>query len=228
MKLMATHITRAYNGRTILADCSSVFEQTGTTVLMGPNGCGKSTFLRICALLEKPDSGEIVYADNGALLPHDIALKRRITLVLPRTGVFNTTVGKNVAYGLRIRGGQHADIEQKVDEALAFVGLEGKREQHARTLSSGETQRLGIARALAIEPEVLFLDEPTASIDEENTGIIENMVLLLRKQGRTLVIMTTHDRDQAERLGDRLLVIREGRLAETQAAARPHPSGPGS
>ena len=214
MKLTVSHIARSYAGKAVLVDCSSEFGTTGINVLMGPNGCGKSTFLRICALLESPDSGEVVYTDDGTALPHDIALKRRMTLVLPRTGVFNTTVEKNAAYGLRIRGVQHAVIEQKVDEALAFVGLGHKKEQHARTLSSGETQRLGIARALAIEPGVLFLDEPTASIDEENTAIIENMVLTLRKQGRTLVIMTTHDRDQAERLGDRLLIMREGKITE--------------
>jgi len=214
MKLMASHIFKTYSGRTILNDCASAFENTGISVLMGPNGCGKSTFLRICALLEKPDSGEITYLDNGTSLATDIALKRRITLVLPRTGVFNTTVGKNVAYGLKLRGLLHTALDQKVEAALAFVGLEAKAGQHARTLSSGETQRLGIARALAIEPEVLFLDEPTASIDEENTGIIENLMLSLRKQGRTMVIMTTHDRDQAERLGDRLLIMREGKIAE--------------
>jgi tungstate transport system ATP-binding protein len=214
MKLVASHIGKSYSGRTILNECISVFENTGTSVLMGPNGCGKSTFLRICALLEKPDRGEIVYSDSHEPLRHDIGLKRRITLVLPRTGVFNTTVGKNVAYGLRVRGVPHAGIERRVNEALDFVGLGQKKEQHARTLSSGETQRLGIARALAIEPEVLFLDEPTASIDEKNTEIIENMVLLLREQGRTLVIMTTHDREQAERIGDRLLIMREGKIAE--------------
>jgi tungstate transport system ATP-binding protein len=222
MKLRVSHIAKAYEGRTILADCSYNFEKKGTYVLMGPNGCGKSTFLRICALLEHQDSGEIVYVDNGTPLAPDIPLKRRMTLVLPRTGVFNTTVYKNVAYGLRIRGVHRSEIGQKVEQALAFVGLGQKKDQHARTLSSGETQRLGIARALVLEPEVLFLDEPTASIDQENTMIIESIIQKMKKDDRSVVIMTTHDLDQARRLADRLLVIREGRLEEAEDTYNRH------
>jgi len=214
MKLSVSHIAKAYEGRTILSDCSYNFEKKGTYVLMGPNGCGKSTFLRICALLEPQDSGEVVYRENGSPLVRDISLRRRMTLVLPRIGVFNGSVYNNVAYGLRIRDANRKMIEQKVGEALVFVGLDQKKDQHARTLSSGETQRLGIARALVLEPEVLFLDEPTASIDQENTLIIESIILKMKKDARSLVIMTTHDLDQARRLADSLLLIREGKLAE--------------
>ena len=135
-----------------------------------------------------------------------------MTLVLPRTGVFNTTVFKNVAYGLKIRGLHHTVIERKVNAALDFVGLGPKTGQHARTLSSGETQRLGIARALVLEPEVLFLDEPTASIDEANTQIIESIIGAMKKEGRSTIIMTTHDREQATRVGDFQLVMRNGRI----------------
>jgi len=216
MKLQASHITKAYGNRTILKDCSYVFDTTGTSVLMGPNGCGKSTFLRICALLEQQDSGELAYFDNGTPLARDIALMRRITLVLPRTGVFNTTVFKNVAYGLKLRGLDHTTIGRKVSAALDFVGLGHQAGQHGRTLSSGETQRLGLARALVLEPEVLFLDEPTASIDQENTEIIESIILTMKKENHSLVIMTTHDRDQAERLADRLLVMQDGMLVQTK------------
>jgi len=212
MKLSVSHITKAYEGRTILKDCSFCFDRNITYVLMGSNGSGKSTFLRICALLENPDSGEIEYTAGDAPLHQDMELRRRITLVLPRIGVFNTTVFKNMAYGLKIRRTHHAEIEQKVSRTLAFVGLEHKKKQHALTLSSGETQRLGIARALIIEPEILFLDEPTASIDQENTEIIESIVRTMKKEGRTTVILTTHDRDQAERLADRLLVMKHGRI----------------
>jgi tungstate transport system ATP-binding protein len=214
MKLVVNHIRKDYGGRSILKDCSFTFSRTGAYVLMGPNGSGKSTFLRICALLEQQDSGEIVYLDDGTPLTQDISLKRRITLVLPHIGVFNTTVFKNVAYGLLIRGLRRAVIGQKVDQALAFVGLDQKRDQNARTLSSGETQRLGIARALVFEPAVLFLDEPTASIDQENTMIIESIIHKMKKDNRSVVIMTTHDKDQAKRLADRLLVIRDEKLVE--------------
>jgi len=212
MKLTATNIAKAYEGRTILKDCSYSFDQTGSYVLMGPNGCGKSTLLRICALLEQADGGTISYSDNNAALQPDMALRRRITLVLPKIGVFNTTVSRNVAYPLRIRGMSRAEIESRVNQTLAFVGLERKKSQQARTLSSGETQRLGIARALVLDPEILFLDEPTASIDEENTRIIESIIQDMKKKDRSIVIMTTHDRAQAERIADRILVMSNGVL----------------
>jgi tungstate transport system ATP-binding protein len=215
VKLLITHIRKDYDGRAVLKDCSYAFGDSGAYVLMGPNGCGKSTLLRICSLLEQPDGGDILFQDNGAPLVQDIALRRRMTLVLPRTGVFNTSVFRNVAYGLKVRGVPAARIEEQVAKTLNFVGLEQKKKQNARTLSSGETQRLGLARALAIDPEILFLDEPTASVDEENTAIIESIIGNLKKDGRTLVIMTTHDRDQAERLADRVLIIERGSLRES-------------
>ncbi len=215
MKLVLSHIRKEYDGKAVLTDCSAVFEGRGTCVLMGRNGCGKSTLLRICALLEKPDSGEIAFfSEASPLLPQDLALRRRMTLALARTGVFNTTVFNNVAYGLKIRGVSHSEIEQKVAQTLDFVGLAHKKNQRALTLSSGETQRLGLARALVIRPEILFLDEPTASVDQENTEIIESIIGAMKKEGNTTVIMTTHDREQAERLADRLLVMKQGRLEE--------------
>ena len=210
MKLLINHIRKDYDGKAVLKDCSFAFSRTGAYVLMGPNGCGKSTLLRICALIEPADSGELLFIDGERPLVPDIVLRRRMTLVLPRTGVFNATVFNNVAYGLHVRDAGSAEIREKVLGALAFVGLERKQKQHARTLSSGETQRMGIARALAIDPEILFLDEPTASVDQENTDIIESIILTMKKTGRTMVIMTTHDRDQATRLADRLLVIENG------------------
>ncbi|MGE5173387.1 MAG: ATP-binding cassette domain-containing protein [Betaproteobacteria bacterium] len=218
MKLSVSHITKAYGGKPILTDCSAKFDGQGTYVLMGPNGCGKSTFLRICALLERPDSGRLLFSSGQ--YPHrlDLSLRRRITLVLARTGVFNTTVFNNVAYGLGIRGVQHAELERRVMDALSFVGLQSKANQRALTLSSGETQRLGIARALVIQPEILFLDEPTASVDQENTELIESIISAMKKDGRTTVIMTTHDREQAERLADVLMFIKNGRIEKQHGA----------
>jgi tungstate transport system ATP-binding protein len=214
LTLTASHIRKQYDGKTILADCTFSFDRSGVYVLTGANGSGKSTFLRICALLEDQSSGEITYSAGDAPLAHDNALRRRTTLVLPRIGVFNTTAFKNVAYGLKVRGVPGQEIETRVSKALAFVGLEHKASQRALTLSSGETQRLGIARALVIEPEILFLDEPTASIDQENTEIVEQIILKMKKEDKSMIIMTTHDAAQAERLADRMLLMQDGRITE--------------
>ena len=214
LRLTVTNICKSYNGKSVLKDCSVSFNRRGIYVLMGPNGSGKSTFLRICALLESPDRGEINYFSGNDMLKTNIDLRRRITLVLPGLGLFNTTVFRNVAYGMRIRGIKNKEIEEKSFSALEFVGLTHKKDHNALTLSSGEKQRLGIARTLVIEPDVLFLDEPTASVDEENTEIIEKIILDMKKDGGTTVIITTHDIQQAERLSDKVLILRNGSFFE--------------
>ncbi len=210
--LKISDIRKAYNGSPVLQGASFSCDENGIYALMGDNGSGKSTFLRVCALLEPCDQGEIVYLSHGLILPHDIELRRRITLVLPKIGVFNTTVFNNVAYGLKIRGLERAAIRDRVNRMLDFVGLGHKKKQAALTLSSGETQRLGIARALVINPEMLFLDEPAAFVDVRNREIIEEIILNLKKEGRTTIILTTHNRQQAERLADRLLILMKGRI----------------
>jgi tungstate transport system ATP-binding protein len=212
LSLKIINVRKKFNGKAALQECSYEFARGGVFALMGPNGSGKSTLLRSCALLEPVDGGDIIYASGGNVLPHNLGLRRRITLVLPRVGIFNTTVFKNAAYGLSLRGEAKESIRKKAGAALEAVGLLPKAQQNALTLSSGETQRLGIARAMAIEPEILFLDEPTASIDEKNTTIIEKIILDLKHQGNTTVIMTTHDREQAVRVADTVVMMREGRI----------------
>lgn len=212
LSLVASNISKSYNGNQVLKDCAFSFADHDVYVLTGANGCGKSTFLRICMLIEAPDSGEINYLSEGAILPKDLKLRRSITLVLPKVGVFNTTVFRNVAYGLGIRAIRGREAEERIMEALEFVRLSHKKDQNGLTLSSGETQRLGIARALVIRPQMLFLDEPTASVDQKNTEIIEEIILKMKKDGRVTVIITTHDREQAARLADSLLVMSDGKI----------------
>jgi tungstate transport system ATP-binding protein len=214
LELLVSDVIKSYNQVPVLRGCSFSFVESGTYALTGRNGSGKSTFLRICSLIEEPDRGEINFYSDGIPLKKDIELRRRITLLLPRIGVFNTTVCKNISYGLKIRGLEGKDIEERVCRALDFVGLTHKRDQKALTLSSGETQRLGIARAVVIMPEIIFLDEPTASVDQENTEIIEEIIFRMKKDQRSTVVITTHDMAQAERLADRLLIMQNGRIIE--------------
>jgi len=212
LRLEAEGLSKSYNGKPVIADCSFVLQEGRTYALMGPNGCGKSTLFRICALIEEPDRGRARYLSGDAILNHDVSLKRKITLVLPKIGVFNTSVYRNVAYGLRVRGVTRGETAGRVQKALEFVRLTHKKDQNALTLSSGETQRLGIARAIVLEPSVLFLDEPTAFVDEKSKVLIEEIIHGITRAGNALVVITTHNRDQAERLADSVLMMNDGRV----------------
>jgi tungstate transport system ATP-binding protein len=212
LRLELAGISKSYNGQEILRDCSWVFEEGLTYALMGLNGTGKSTLLRICALLEAPDQGRVSYLAGDRALAPNLDLKRRITLLLPGVGVFNTSVFHNVAYGLKIRGLKRREIEKRVMAILEVVGLAAKRRQRALDLSTGQAKRLGLARAMVLDPEVIFLDEPTASIDQENTEIIEGVIKKMKSEGKATIILVTHDPAQAARLGDRVLLMQEGKL----------------
>jgi tungstate transport system ATP-binding protein len=213
LSLEVDRLSKSYNGQIVLRDCSCTFDAGRAYAVLGPNGSGKSTLLRIAALLEPPDAGAVRYRDHETVLPPDLALRRRITLLLPKVGVFNASVFHNVAYGLKIRGRGARDIEDRVNDVLVRVGLVHKRRQNGLELSSGETKRLGLARALVIEPEVLWLDEPTANLDPQNGEIIERLIVGLKAAGKSTLILVTHDPLQAQRLADRVLVMDNGRLA---------------
>lgn len=213
LALVLGGVMRHYDGEPVFGPFSHTFEAGTTSVVMGPNGSGKSTLLRICAMLEPIDAGSIRFYDRDEELNQDLVLRRRVTLVFPKTTVFRGTVFDNIAYGLRVRDADPSSIVERVEEALVSVGLSHKIRQEARTLSSGEAQRLGIARALAIEPELLLLDEPTASVDEKHTAFIEEFIMSLGKQTRTTIVMSTHDRNQAEKLTKQILVMKKGIIA---------------
>ena len=212
LRLEVAGVSKSYNGQAVLRECAFTFDPGRTYAMLGPNGSGKSTFLRIAALLEPPDTGQVRYLDHGVLLPPDRHLRRRMTLLLPKIGVFNTSVFNNVAYGLKIRGYPAPEVETRVNAVLERIGLSQKRRQNGLDLSSGETKRLGLARALVIEPEVFWLDEPTANLDQKNTEIIEQIMLDMKSLGKSTIIVVTHDPAQAHRLGDHLLVMDNGKI----------------
>jgi tungstate transport system ATP-binding protein len=212
LSLEVISVSKAYYGQAVLKECSFSFNPGRTYALLGPNGSGKSTFLRIAALLEPPDTGQVRYFDHGVALPHDLHLRRRVTLLLPKIGVFNTSVFNNVAYGLKIRGYPAHEVEARVIAMLERIGLFHKRRQNGLDLSSGETKRLGLARALILEPEVFWLDEPTANIDPKNAEIIEQIMLDMKSLGKSTIIVVTHDPAQARRLGNHLLVMEHGKI----------------
>lgn len=205
-------IRKSYNGNPVLNDCSFSFDKSGIYALMGENGSGKSTLLRISALLESSDSGKIVYTSNDKVMPLDINLRRKITLVLPEVGIFNSSVYSNIAYGLKIRGIDRPGIYSKVNTALDLVNLSHRKNQNALSLSNGEKQRLGIARMLVIEPQIVFLDESTAYVDHKSKDIIEEVLFTLKKKNHSIIVLATHDKAFVDRIADHLLALKNGNL----------------
>ena len=180
--------------------------------LTGANGAGKSTLLSILAFLAPPTSGEIFYAGKRVDRNHGSVeeYRRKVTLLHQSPYLFGGSVDDNVAFGLKVRGIRGEEQRRRIDEALDVVGLRGFRDRKARELSGGEAQRVAMARALALKPEVLLLDEPLANIDRETTGLLETVIASLPAQGTT-VVMTTHDPDHPGRLNGESIFLEGGR-----------------
>jgi tungstate transport system ATP-binding protein len=189
-------VTKRY-GSNVAVDIDQLTIDAGRLyTLMGGNGAGKSTLLGILAFLTPPTTGEIFYAGERIDWKSDIVRKRRrkVTLLHQSPYLFGGTVFRNVAYGLKARGTAVDAEHRAVDRALETVGLEGFRDRDARELSGGEAQRVAMARALALDPEVLLLDEPLANIDRETVGLLETVIASLPSRGTT-VVMITHSPD---------------------------------
>ncbi|MDH3998970.1 MAG: energy-coupling factor ABC transporter ATP-binding protein [Desulfuromonadales bacterium] len=191
----------------------------GLYALTGPNGAGKSTLLGVLAMLIRPKSGDLSVLGAPVLRKASQLkeLRRQITLVEQSPYLFNDTVYQNLALGLRLRGTQAKEQDALIKEALEAVGLHGFEQRQAQDLSGGETRRVALARALALKPKVLLLDEPMANIDEASLAVFESLLTSLPQQGMT-IIFSTHDSDQPERLSAEVIHMNNGRLEKARSS----------
>ena len=201
---------------TILDDISLTLAAGAPTVLIGPNGSGKTTLLRAAMGLIPVTRGRITWGGKdwggrGAATPH------RRAILFQRPVMLRRSAAGNVRYALAAAGVARAMRNERTAELLALVGLDGLERRPARRLSGGEQQRLALARALAREPEVLFLDEPTASLDPAATKAIEDIVRAVAARG-VKVVMATHDLGEAKRLAGDIVLLHRGRLIENAPA----------
>lgn len=211
LPLEADGLVYQKGGQRIIDDLSLRIASPGVTVVMGPNGAGKSVLLRLAHGLLRADAGSISW--NGRA-PDD-ALRRRQALVFQAPVLLRRSVAANIRFVLKLRGLPHGEAE--VASALSVAGLAGLAARPARVLSGGEKQRLAMARALALNPEVLLLDEPTVSLDPASTAAVEALVATARGHG-VKVILVTHDIGQARRLADDVVFLHRGRGGETAPA----------
>ncbi|MFC3616063.1 ATP-binding cassette domain-containing protein [Lutimaribacter marinistellae] len=208
-------LTLRLGGATVLDAMSLDLGATGCTMIMGPNGAGKSLLLKLLHGLLAPSSGRITWGD----IPAEAATGRQ-ALVFQKPVLLRRSVAANIDFVLKARG---KDPNRR-DKLLAQVGLAHKARQPARLLSGGEAQRLALARALATEPEVLLLDEPTASLDPASVQAFEEILCETCRSGMRLVFVT-HDVGQARRLADDVVFLHHGRVVEHSPAVEffPHP-----
>jgi tungstate transport system ATP-binding protein len=197
---------------TILDGISLSLAAGAPTVLIGPNGSGKTTLLRLAMGLIEPTSGRVTWGGRARVPP----LRRAI--VLQRPAMLRRSAAANIQYALASAGIARSEWPARIVELLDLVGLAGFGDRPARRLSGGEQQRLALARALARDPQVLFLDEPTASLDLAATKAIEDVVRAVVARG-IKVVMSTHDLGEARRLAGEIVLIHRGRIVESGPAA---------
>jgi sulfate transport system ATP-binding protein len=210
------HVTKRFGDFLALDDVSLEVPDGSLTALLGPSGSGKSTLLRVIAGLEVPDSGEVEVA--GARATHLPARKREIGFVFQHYAAFkHLTVFENVAFGLRIRKRPKDEVRDRVHELLALVGLDGYAKRYPAQLSGGQRQRMALARALAVEPRVLLLDEPFGALDANVRADLRAWLRRLHDQVHVTTVLVTHDQEEAMEVADNLVVLRDGRIEQVGA-----------
>jgi len=213
MSISVSGITKTY-GDFVALDNVSVDLPTGQlTALLGPSGGGKSTLLRVIAGLETADSGTVTI--EGTEATHLPAQKRNVGFVFQHYAAFkHMSVAKNVAFGLEIRKRPKDEIKQKVDELLSLVHLSQFADRLPSQLSGGQRQRMALARALAIEPTVLLLDEPFGALDAKVRKELREWLRRLHDEVHVTTVFVTHDQEEALEVADEIVVINEGRIEQ--------------
>jgi tungstate transport system ATP-binding protein len=208
LPLRLTDVSFEAGGKRLLDGVNLTIDAGPRTVVLGPNGAGKSILMRLCHGLLQPTTGQVLF--NG---PDTVGDRRRHAMVFQRPVMLRRSALDNVTYGLALAGVGRMQRQREAQDALERVGLGHLAGQPARTLSGGEQQRLALARAWALRPELLLLDEPTANLDPSAAQGIEAAIQRMHETG-TKIVLITHNLGQAHRLGDEVVFLDAGRVTE--------------
>jgi len=217
MKIEAKHLVRTFGDYVALDNVSLKIEEGELMALLGPSGSGKTTLLRVIAGLDFPDSGSVLFDDQDATRLK--IQKRRVGFVFQNYALFrHMSVYKNIAFGLEVARGKDrlrpANIRERVFELLGLVQLAGFENRLPGQLSGGQRQRIALARALAIEPRILLLDEPFGALDAMVRKELRSWVKQLQRQLKITTLFVTHDQDEAIEIADRIVVMNTGRIEQ--------------
>jgi tungstate transport system ATP-binding protein len=220
-KILETKNLKVIRGGSLLVDVPGLEIFEGDTLsLIGPNGAGKTTLLQALSFLMKPSAGDILFRGQAVGARQRILeYRRRLAMVFQEPLLFDTTVFGNVVSGLKIRGTGGAEARRIVEAQLERFGISHLWDRSAKTLSGGEAQRASLARAFAVSPEILFLDEPFAALDPPTRESIVTVLEKVLAETKTTTIMATHDRNEALRLSNRIAVMEAGRIAQIDRPA---------
>ncbi len=222
-KITIRNLSKRYREGAVLAFENLTLEVLENEILciLGPSGCGKTTLLKIIDGLMPPDAGEIRIDGEGVQGP-----RPTVAMVFQHFGLFPwKTVAENVGYGLRVQGRPQAEIEAALKKYVNMVGLEGFEKAYPYQLSGGMQQRCGLARALAINPRILLMDEPFGAVDAQTREILQEELLRIWEAEKKTMVFITHSIDEAILLGDRVVVMspRPGQIRETLTVHLPRP-----
>jgi sulfate transport system ATP-binding protein len=213
MRIDINAISKQFGEFNALENVSLEVPEGSLTALLGPSGSGKSTLLRIIAGLETPDSGTVLI--DGADVSHVRPQKRGIGFVFQHYAAFaHMSVRENVAFGLRIRKRPRDEVRSRVDELLSLVGLTKWSEQRPSQLSGGQRQRMALARALAVQPRVLLLDEPFGALDATVRAELRAWLRRLHDEQGVTTVLVTHDQEEAMEVADRIAVMSAGKIEQ--------------
>lgn len=214
--LRADKLTYCFEGRAVVDNVSLVLREGDRIAILGPNGAGKSTLLALLGLVLKPTSGSVWV--GGERVRYDgqlVRLRRQVALVFQESLLIDASVWDNVALGLRLRGVGRAEVRARVEESLERFGIAHLAARHAREISGGEARRVVLARAFALEPRVMLLDEPFSSLDADSKPHVIAQVGEWARETSMGLVVVTHDIDEAHLLGCALLRMDSGRLLAT-------------
>jgi sulfate transport system ATP-binding protein len=214
MAIEVRHVGKRFGDFVALEDVSITVGDGALTALLGPSGSGKSTLLRIIAGLEAPDAGEVVIGEHD--VTHAPARTRGVGFVFQHYAPFkHMTVEDNVAFGLSVRKRPKDEIRARVHELLALVRLDGLAGRYPSQLSGGQLQRMALARALAVQPQVLLLDEPFGALDAQVRAELREWLRRLHEEIHVTTIFVTHDQEEAMEVAEQIVVMNHGRTEQT-------------
>jgi sulfate transport system ATP-binding protein len=227
MSIVVHQVSKQFGTFTALADINLEVSEGKLVALLGPSGSGKSTLLRAIAGLEQPDTGTIMI--NGRNTTHLDIRKRNIGFVFQHYALFkHLTVKQNIAFGLELRQRSKRGIRYKVDELLDLIQLQGMGDRYPHQLSGGQRQRVALARALAVEPEVLLLDEPFGALDAKVRKELRLWLRRLHDEVHVTSVFVTHDQEEAMEVADEIVIMNHGKIEQvgTPAQIYDHPATP--